>query len=76
MSLRDLRRAKYDVAIDLQGLLRSALIARASGAKRVLGFATSYLRERLARPFYTDAYDPGGGGNGADHPQIVPALPR
>ena len=59
VSIRELRRARYDVAIDLQGLLRSAAIARMSGAKRVIGFATSYLRERLARPFYTDVYDPG-----------------
>ena len=58
----ELRRSRYDVAIDLQGLLKSALLARGSGASRVIGFATSYLRERLARPFYTDVYDPGCGG--------------
>ena len=58
----ELRRSRYDVAIDLQGLIKSALLARGSGASRVIGFATSYLRERLARPFYTDVYDPGGGG--------------
>src|SRR5205814_3672867 len=28
----------------------------------VIGFSSRYLRERLARPFYTDVYDPGGGG--------------
>jgi lipopolysaccharide heptosyltransferase I len=58
-AIRELRQARYDVAIDLQGLLKSAVLARASGAARVLGFASTYLRERLARPFYTDAYDPG-----------------
>ena len=58
----ELRRSRYDVAIDLQGLLKSALLARGSGASRVIGFAASYLRERLARPFYTDVYDPGCGG--------------
>jgi heptosyltransferase I len=61
-AIRQLRRSRYDVAIDLQGLLKSALLARSSGASRVIGFATSYLRERLARPFYTDVYDPGCGG--------------
>lgn len=61
-AVSELRRGRYDVAIDLQGLLKSALLARVSGAPRVLGFATAYLRERLARPFYTDVYDPGGGG--------------
>jgi heptosyltransferase-1 len=49
----ELRRSRYDVAIDLQGLIKSALLARASGAPRVLGFSSSYARERLARVFYT-----------------------
>ena len=60
--IRELRRSRYDVAFDLQGLLKSALLARLSGAQRVVGFSSSYLRERIARPFYTDVYDPGGGG--------------
>ena len=58
----ELRRARYDVAIDLQGLIKSAVLARSSGARTVVGFASSYLRERFARPFYTDVYDPGCGG--------------
>jgi heptosyltransferase-1 len=58
-TVRELRRSRYDLAVDLQGLLKSAALARSSGANRVLGFAASYLRERLARLFYTDVYDPG-----------------
>jgi heptosyltransferase-1 len=61
-AIGELRRAKYDVAIDLQGLIKSAVLARASGAPRVLGFSSSYARERAARLFYTEAYDPGRGG--------------
>jgi lipopolysaccharide heptosyltransferase I len=61
-AVRELRRARYDVAIDLQGLMKSALLARGSGAPRVIGFAASYARERLARLLYTDAHDPGRGG--------------
>ncbi|MEP7307267.1 MAG: glycosyltransferase family 9 protein [Acidobacteriota bacterium] len=57
--VRELRRSRYDLAIDLQGLMKSAALARSSGANRVLGFAVTYLRERLARPFYTEVYDPG-----------------
>jgi heptosyltransferase I len=60
--VRELRRSRYDVAIDLQGLVKSAALARSSGADRVLGFASSYLRERLARPLYTEVYDPGCDG--------------
>jgi lipopolysaccharide heptosyltransferase I len=58
----ELRRAQYDVAFDLQGLVKSAVFARSSGAARVIGFASHYLRERLARPFYTEVHDPGGPG--------------
>lgn len=58
----ELRRSRYDVAIDLQGLIKSALLARASGAPRVIGFSSRYARERAARLFYTDAFDPGRGG--------------
>ena len=61
-AIRELRRSKYDVALDLQGLLKSAFFARSSGAARVIGFASHYVRERLARPFYTEVHDPGGGG--------------
>ncbi|HWF84676.1 MAG TPA: glycosyltransferase family 9 protein [Vicinamibacterales bacterium] len=61
-AIGELRRARYDVAIDLQGLIKSAVLARASGAARVVGFAASYVRERLARIFYTDVYDPGSRG--------------
>lgn len=34
----DLRAAKYDAVLELQGLLKSSLLARASGAKVVAGF--------------------------------------
>ena len=61
-AIRELRRSRYDVAIDLQGLIKSAMLARSSGAPRVVGFSSRYARERAARLFYTDAYDPGRGG--------------
>jgi heptosyltransferase I len=54
-----LRRAKYDAAVDLQGLLKSAVLARASGAQRVIGFPREHLRESAARFFYTETADPG-----------------
>ncbi len=62
-AIGELRRAKYDVAIDLQGLIKSAVLARSSGAARVIGFSAGYARERLARLFYTIAVDPGRGGS-------------
>jgi heptosyltransferase-1 len=61
-AIGELRRAHYDVAIDMQGLIKSAILARMSGASRVIGFASSYVRERLASLFYTDTHNPGSGG--------------
>lgn len=62
-AIRELRRSQYDVAIDLQGLIKSAVLARSSGAARVIGFSARYAREGLARLFYTEAVDPGRGGS-------------
>jgi len=52
--VRRLRPARYDVALDFQGLLKSAILARASGARRVIGFSVWHLREKTARPFYSE----------------------
>ena len=52
--VRRLRPGRYDVALDFQGLMKSAILARASGARRVIGFSIWHLREKGARPFYSD----------------------
>jgi lipopolysaccharide heptosyltransferase I len=59
-TIRDLRRVGYSAAIDLQGLLKSAVLARAVGAERTIGFSREHLRERTAAPFYTHTVDPAG----------------
>jgi heptosyltransferase I len=58
-AVRVLRRERYDVAVDLQGLVKSAAFARLSGAARVIGFARAHLRECLAAGFYSEVCDPG-----------------
>ena len=58
-TLAMLRRASYDAVIDLQGLLKSAILARLVGARRTIGFPRAHLREPLARLFYTVTPDPG-----------------
>lgn len=50
---RSLRAGSYDLAIDLQGSIRSAVVARASGARYIVGSASP--RERPARLLYTAA---------------------
>jgi len=54
-TIRFLRRHRYDVALDLQGLWKSAFLARGSGAARVVGFPRAHLREPVARWFYSEA---------------------
>lgn len=58
---RMLRAGRYDVALDFQGLMKSAVLARASGAKRVLGFSIWHLREKSARPFYSESVNVAAG---------------
>ena len=57
--VRQLRASRYDAALDLQGLLKSAALAWLSGAGRVIGFAPAHLREPWARWMYTETPDIG-----------------
>ncbi len=52
-----LRHLRFDLAIDLQGLTKSALLAWLSGAKKRIGFCGENCRE-ISRWFYTDAVLP------------------
>jgi len=58
--VRELRARRYDVAMDFQGLYKSALFAYLSGAKRRVGFAASHARESGAARFYTERVQPTG----------------
>ncbi len=48
-----LRAEHYDLAVDFQGLLKSALIAHSARPERIAGFGAGVVRERLARLFYS-----------------------
>ncbi|CAN5549667.1 lipopolysaccharide heptosyltransferase I [soil metagenome] len=52
--LKGLRRFKFDISIDFQGLFKSATIGKLSGAKRRWGFARESLREPGSRILLTD----------------------
>jgi len=56
---RDLRRRRFDVALDFQGSLKSALLARLSAAPRRVGFAPGHCRE-LSFLFTNDWVRPPG----------------
>src|SRR5262249_3121802 len=51
---RELRAARFDVAIDFQGLLKSALVAKSAHPKQTCGFHKELLREPVAGLFYSD----------------------
>lgn len=51
-------RERFDLAVDLQGLFKSALLASAARSERVYGFHHSALRERLAAFFYSHTVRP------------------
>ena len=51
---RLLRAARYEFAVDFQGLIKSAVVASAARAGRIFGFHYGQTRERLAALFYSD----------------------
>ena len=73
-AVRELRASAYDLAIDLQGLLKSAVLARSSGATRVVGFSIWHLREKTARPFYSDVHAAEGGHVIAKNLRLLEAV--
>jgi len=52
--IKGLRQFKFDISIDFQGLLKSAMIAKLSGAGRRWGFSKDSLREPASRLLLTD----------------------
>ena len=52
-ALRSLREERFDLAVDFQGLIKSAAMGRLSGARERAGFLPAELREPLAARFYT-----------------------
>jgi lipopolysaccharide heptosyltransferase I len=52
---RTLRGREYALALDFQGLVKSAALAWLSGARRTIGFGAESLREPAARFFYTES---------------------
>ncbi len=53
-----LRRVRYDAVFDLQGLYKSAFLARLARAKTYVGFSNKEIREPCAQCLYTRRIDP------------------
>ena len=54
-AVRELRRERFDVVVDFQGLLQSALVAGLARADKKVGLHRSQARERAAALFYSTA---------------------
>jgi len=50
---RLLRRERFELAVDLQGLIQSALVAASAKADKIVGLARSQARESFAAMFYS-----------------------
>lgn len=59
--IKGLRQYKFDLAIDFQGLLKSAIIGKLSGARRRWGFSRKGLREPPSRFLLTDTVETSAG---------------
>jgi len=55
--VRELRRHEFDIALDFQGLLKSASIIKLARAKKRFGFSKQNLREPASRFLLTDRID-------------------
>jgi len=53
--IREYAKANYDVVIDLQGLIKSAITAKLLGSN-VIGYDRKSIRESLASVFYTKSF--------------------
>ena len=52
---RLLRRERFELAVDLQGLIQSALVAASAKADKIVGLARTQARESFAAMFYSSA---------------------
>lgn len=51
---RELRAVRFDLAVDFQGLIKSALVAHFARPERLVGFGPGLVRERPASWFYSN----------------------
>jgi len=82
--LRRLRRERYDLVLDLQGLLRSSLMARLSGGRQIVGFADARelaplfyhrkVRAPVAAMHSVERYILAAGGNPSAEPKQFPIV--
>lgn len=73
--IRSLRHQHFDLALDFQGLVKSATLARLSGARKVIGFSREQSREPASAYFYSTTL-PGDNGSKSHAIEINLELTR
>jgi heptosyltransferase-1 len=56
-TLRELQDTHYDLAVDFQGLFKSAVVGHLAKPERFVGFASRIVREKVAGLFYSSQVD-------------------
>lgn len=70
----ELRAESYDVALDMQGLLQSAMLALISGARHRVGYGPKAAREKWASALYQSKLEPTSTHIVKRHLELVRAL--
>ena len=65
--IKSLRRERFDIALDFQGLLKSAVLSRLSGARRVIGFSPGRFQEPATHYFYSETV----AGDDGSYPHVI-----
>jgi heptosyltransferase-1 len=52
-TVRELREQRFSIAMDFQGLLKSAITASLARPDRIFGYSSQFVRERMAAWFYS-----------------------
>lgn len=56
---RALHQSRYSLAVDFQGLMKSAIVATLARPERIIGFSRAEVRERAAAFFYSQSVQAG-----------------
>ena len=72
-AVRELRREKYDVVLDVHGVYKSAIVGWLARTRRRFGYAAKHLGEARAEMFYTDIFAPHGDATARHKMRLVAA---
>jgi len=69
--IKSISKNNYDVIVDAQGLIKSAIVSKLIGANQLIGFDKNSIRESVASIFYTKQISIGYEKNAIDRNMMV-----